>query len=488
MGNQLSRSQWALAIVLVSYTAIYAAWAWLHWGGDAVIVSDAAPIPIVAVSTMLLWRRTSQRSALSDATRYLAGACSCWLVGEVVWFYLEVITDTEPFPSLADPFYLAFYPLAFLGLLAVPVHGRRQRDVLTLFLDTLTIVVAALMALWYLIIGPILAEPSDSALATVLAVGYPIGDLVLVLGLARVLLRRPSAAAVRGLRVLLGGIASLVIADVAFALLELNGNYSPGSLPDVFWVMGFLGVSLAGLCMRSEQRTTMDAQEERVRLSVVPFAGILVGLGLLGFQAAAPRPGSLVPLIVSAGILGVALAWRQSIVQRDHNQVLDTLELLAHTDPLTGLHNRRYFYEVGAARAAMALERGEAIAALVCDIDDFKVINDRYGHATGDASLRAFADRFRQSLRSTDIAARIGGDEFVALLIGCNRVRAEAIAGELRSLLTTHTVGPVLISVSVGIAICDHPRLLEEILHDADAHLYDVKRGVKRPAERLPTP
>jgi diguanylate cyclase (GGDEF)-like protein len=478
MATMNRRQRW-VALALVGYAVAYFAWTWLRWG-DPVVISDVAALPLVAVAAYFQLRRAPRRFVLSDAARWLGAACLCWLCGEAAWFYLEVLRESDPFPSVADGFYLAFYPLAFLGLRAVPVRAPRQRDALVLMFDILTVAVAGLMVLWYLVIGPTITDSGGSWLATTLAVAYPLGDLILVVGLARVLLRQPGTGAERPLRLALAGIACLVIADVAFAYLDLGGNYDAGTLPDAFWAFAFLGITLAALHMRGDRRPTMDVHVERARLTVFPFAGVLVGLGVLALQAANPRPGALVPLIAFAAILGVVLVCRQGILQRDHERAMTELEHLASSDPLTGLSNRRHFFAVGADRAARAVARGETVAVLVCDIDDFKLVNDVYGHATGDAVLVALARRCRQAARSSDIAARIGGDEFALLLIGCTPERAREIADSVRNVpLVDDDHAAITAHVSVGIAVSDTSSDLDCLLREADDTLYDTKREAR---------
>ena len=89
---------------------------------------------------------------------------------------------------------------------------------------------------------------------------------------------------------------------------------------------------------------------------------------------------------------------------------------LAELDALTGLHNRRYFDEVLDREVSRALRYGRSLALILIDLDDLKAINDRVGHLGGDAVLAELGERVREALRSTDIACRIGGDEFAVIL------------------------------------------------------------------------
>ena len=141
------------------------------------------------------------------------------------------------------------------------------------------------------------------------------------------------------------------------------------------------------------------------------------------------------------------------------------LEKLARIDFLTALNNRRAFYELGTA----ALHRA---AVLMIDIDHFKAINDREGHAAGDAVLKALADVIRENVRKTDIAGRVGGEEFAILLPETTIEEAAGIAERLRSGAEERGF-----TLSAGVAAVEPDEKLEHLVARADAALYAAKRG-----------
>jgi diguanylate cyclase (GGDEF)-like protein len=174
--------------------------------------------------------------------------------------------------------------------------------------------------------------------------------------------------------------------------------------------------------------------------------------------------------------------------QQRTGELLVQLERLSHEDSLTGLANRRR-WDAGLADAcARARDDGTPLAVVLIDVDHFKVVNDRHGHAAGDALLRALADVLRRRVRSTDLAARIGGDEFAVLLPGADLDRAVRLAEQLRSaaqLLRPEGVDPDAVSVSLGVAagagVAADP---DALLAAADAQLYLAK--LTRNAVRAP--
>ena len=155
---------------------------------------------------------------------------------------------------------------------------------------------------------------------------------------------------------------------------------------------------------------------------------------------------------------------------------------LAVTDGLTGLHNRRYMDTHLETLVARALNRGKQLSLLITDIDRFKHINDKFGHAAGDMALAHFARLFSESRRKEDVVARVGGEEFALLLPGTDLRDAMAIADQLcakigSTPLETTVVGlPMTSSFGVA-AISEKDKSLDDILLRADRALYRSKRA-----------
>lgn len=159
------------------------------------------------------------------------------------------------------------------------------------------------------------------------------------------------------------------------------------------------------------------------------------------------------------------------------------IKSLATTDPLTGLANRRGIESKTAALIALCSRARQPAAVLILDIDHFKSINDRYGHAAGDAVLKGFADRLSlHCRRSQDVAGRWGGEEFLALLSDMPLEEAIRFADKFRLSVseTPFSVGDIeiLVTVSIGVALVDdHAAPLDHAVQKADEALYDAKRG-----------
>jgi two-component system cell cycle response regulator len=160
---------------------------------------------------------------------------------------------------------------------------------------------------------------------------------------------------------------------------------------------------------------------------------------------------------------------------------LGTALALALTDPLTGIYNHRYLMR----HLRNLLEGGQTreISVLMIDVDHFKLVNDDYGHAAGDAALRAIADTLRANTRAFDSLARYGGEEFVVVMPGTEQDDALQAAERLRAAVEAlpFELSPGVssrLTVSIGVACCqDMPVTPEALLHAADAALYAAKRA-----------
>jgi len=156
---------------------------------------------------------------------------------------------------------------------------------------------------------------------------------------------------------------------------------------------------------------------------------------------------------------------------------------LAITDPLTGLPNRRYFFDVATSEFARAKRYQKPLSILMADIDYFKKVNDLYGHQMGDLILQLVADRLKTVLRETDLPGRYGGEEFIALLPEASISDAVAVAERIRE--TIENIGidadGRLISITASFGVSEYDgaadtyKTIEEIINDADKALYKAK-------------
>lgn len=155
---------------------------------------------------------------------------------------------------------------------------------------------------------------------------------------------------------------------------------------------------------------------------------------------------------------------------------------LAHTDTLTHLPNRRYGLDFLATEFALARAGDSALACLMIDIDHFKLVNDRYGHETGDQVLAGVAARLQETCRREDFAFRLGGEEFCVVCHGSDSRSARAIAERIRRSIQAARFGagdpPVQVTVSIGVAARSAPHEQpDDLVREADAALYQAKQA-----------
>ncbi len=178
-------------------------------------------------------------------------------------------------------------------------------------------------------------------------------------------------------------------------------------------------------------------------------------------------------LISSAAIIFVLLFFRQL-------RIRNRLIRLTRTDALTGLANRSALFEHGERMVASFTEQPTEFSVLLLDLDHFKKINDNFGHQVGDNILIKVAELVMETMRSRDVFARLGGEEFVALLPFADNNKAKAIAMRINEKLAQHDFTSLIvqckITASIGVATMENNEMsFEDLLHCADLAMYQAK-------------
>jgi len=177
-------------------------------------------------------------------------------------------------------------------------------------------------------------------------------------------------------------------------------------------------------------------------------------------------------------MIGVLLAL-EDVTEREliNRKLLE----MAHSDELSGLNNRRYFLEQAQAAIKRARRYGESLSLIMLDIDNFKGINDKYGHGCGDEVIQAISDLLKSVFRETDIIGRVGGEEFSIVMLNSKSKEAYATAEAFRSRIEqinfAHNGQRVPVTVSLGIAELENHQSLRELVGCADDALYQSKHN-----------
>jgi diguanylate cyclase (GGDEF)-like protein len=266
----------------------------------------------------------------------------------------------------------------------------------------------------------------------------------------------PHLAAVAGTQADL--LASLPL-GVVHALLDLVGG-----IASVHTIGGSLGVAF-GPVGHLRERGVRSVLVVPVRASGHDRGVLLV----TGSRAATVAPEAVEAVELLGLWVGSSLATQDA---------LSRMESLVFRDPLTGIANRARFEQVAGKHAERELDPGDASAPLwlaLLDIDRFKQVNDRFGHGTGDAVLRGFAQALSGAVRADDLVCRIGGDEFVVLMTAPDEAAAHAALQRLVT-RTSDVLHPVGAGVSAGLALLRAGEHTDQAMHRADAELYECKR------------
>jgi diguanylate cyclase (GGDEF)-like protein len=197
-------------------------------------------------------------------------------------------------------------------------------------------------------------------------------------------------------------------------------------------------------------------------------------------------------LILPAGALSLFTIWAFDRLYRRLFTYQRGMEQLAGEDPLTNLPNRRQFMKAGEQTVEQVRRYGRTASLLVMDLDHFKSINDRYGHAAGDAALQAAARLLREHQRGADLSARLGGEEFGMLLPETDLTGSVAVAERVRAACDALRVqvpggvfAPLTLTMSIGAAAFDvQDRSLDDVLRRADAALYRAKHAGRNRVEQ----
>ncbi|MCL9794809.1 putative bifunctional diguanylate cyclase/phosphodiesterase [Frankia sp. AgKG'84/4] len=397
----------------------------------------------------------------------LGAGLVCYGCGTI--YHAAAVGDSGVAPSLSDVAWLLFYPACYLAVILL-LRRRLVRLHHSVWLDAFVGVlgVAALTSAIGVAIAR--ANPEYSAWTMAVNVTYPLADLLLILLVATVfglLGWRPG----RMWWLLGAGLAGFATADSLLVVFVTTGwTLASGVLPTL-WLFSALMPSLAAwLRPRWQPAATMSGWG----VIAVPLVFTAVSLGLLVLGATTELPPLTVGLAASTVLAALA---RAALTFIEVQQLADS-RVLANTDDLTGLANRRGFLE-RLARVGQGVGRPGTFALLLLDLDRFKVINDSLGHQAGDALLTQVGSRIADALRPGDLHARLGGDEFAVLLENADADAAHRVAHRVLAVLSEpfEVAGVTLhVDASIGAAVFpDHAPDTQTLLRRADIAMYAAK-------------
>jgi diguanylate cyclase (GGDEF)-like protein len=338
---------------------------------------------------------------------------SAWVafsVAAVSWAVAELIYDfgyhaNPPFPSVADAFYIGFYPACYVGLMLL-VRSRVSEFGRALWLDgaMATLASAALGAA--VLFEAVLSSTDGSPGVVITNLAYPIGDILLLSAVAGVFVLTGGKAG-RTWMLIGAALAATAVADGIFLFQTATSSYSEGTILDALWPASLL---LLGAAAWQPSRRTDVSLQGRPLLATPVVCGV-IGVGIFTFDHFRAL-NVLAPILAGATLLAVIV--RTVMTFRENNRILSLVREHSVTDALTGLGNRRLLV----SELERSLEEGPGAPPLLLalyDLDGFKAYNDTFGHPAGDALLGRLAGALQKVIAGVGSAYRLGGDEFCVI-------------------------------------------------------------------------
>ena len=384
-----------------------------------------------------------------------------WLIGSVIASSAHYNFATTLLTSFGELMYLVFYPFIVIGSVRI-IRGHliyKKSEILdSAIIDFGVTTFGAAVLLPQVL--PTLDQPLGKLFYPL---AYPLADLFLVAIILSLFSIRSFSS---GSLILVTGITTFVLTDFLYLSIDASATYSIGGIVDDGWLLGILLISESFWHMEvNQEQGQSTAIESRnpifITLSVFLSATLLALFAL--------QPNYLPRYVALPALITLALAFSRLATAINQSRHIGTERLLARTDELTGLPNRR--------RLISEIEEfvNKEGSLLLLDLDGFKPINDMYGHEIGDKVLKQVARRFDRALPHGAFLARLGGDEFGVLIEGLHESAIE-IALALRATLSypIHIDSKeIQLGVSIGVAKnTGDPDLLVR----ADTAMYKAKR------------
>jgi diguanylate cyclase len=429
----------------------------------------------LVASGLCLWRAaTSRRRAVP---LLLGLGILSWTLGDAVLAAESAGGATPPVPSLADLFYLAFYPTVYVALVLL-TRKHLNRLGATTWLDGAVAGLGAAALCACFAFNTILHSVGGSGLSVATSLAYPIGDgllLILAVGGTAIITGRNKAQWL----LVAGAIAITAVGDT-FNLF--SGSGAPSQVGTIFngmaWPCAILLISIA-VWVRPLQRSPLAIDETPGFL--LPGLGAGAGLSILVVdtlhQVSPVAVGLATATLIIVGIrLTLSVRGLRVLTEKRHRQAI--------TDDLTGLGNRRQLFNLLDAFFADNADPDtidRRLSLLYVDLDHFKEINDSFGHSAGDELLRQLGPRLMARLRDTDVLVRVGGDELAVLILDADSTYAAAVAQRLIAVLDQpFELDSISVRVGASIGIATAPTDATDsasLLRCADLAMYRAKVG-----------
>jgi two-component system cell cycle response regulator len=493
-----ARQTWARADMRRDPVLRRAAWAGVGWLALWVALSLAAApqttlgdirdrglytVPVIVGLALAVVAAVRSRSPSRQFWTMLAAASACSLLGNLGDAWVSLVSDTPAAENVVAALYLVAY-VFLLPALGAGLRGRFPGSRLRASLDALLVLFCLSACASIVLIAPEVS--AARSFVDLSSVAFPLLDacvVTLVIGLGLSGSRLPVV-----LLVVAGAMALNAVADSGSAYLTVWHVSIEDRAVNALYQVGLVALALAALIAIRHEEPEPAAGGRPVDRAVLLI--LLTLAALVAALASTTEGGSLPVSSAVVGTIAAGLLTARTVAQsREHRLVAERLsallreqELAASADGLTGLSNRRVFEEALSAELHRSRRRGYEMGLLMIDLDHFKTINDRFGHAAGDEVLRETAARLAAAAREEDTVARYGGEEFVVMLPELGHDDLGRVAERFRRAFADRPFdlhgGERVVTASVGaVAFPGSGDDAAVLVEAADAALYAAKRA-----------
>ena len=387
---------------------------------------------------------------------FTATAIALWGAGSFIASSSTFFSISTTGENIANLLYLLFYPIVLISFPRLLIASRK--------LTILELVDASIVGLGLGTLGsaiflkPLLPHFGGSLSETFFAVMFPISDLILLAGVVAAIATQGVSR--RGIT-LLSGTFIFTLTDFYFLLQQTHNQYFQGSIVDVGWLVGLILIAESFWQSGIDEHSTSGLSPILVSISVSLSATLLALIAL--------QPTYFPHFVLIPAISTLLLAFARMAIALTQARNIGEERILARTDELTGLPNRRRLV----SEIDTFIDKKGSL--LLLDLDGFKPINDLHGHETGDKVLQQVAMRFERALPAGALLARLGGDEFGVLYEGGHESAVEVALALKATLSYPFHINnqEIRLGVSVGVAENNGER---DLLVRADNAMYKAKR------------
>ncbi|WP_233539013.1 EAL domain-containing protein [Planococcus halotolerans] len=470
-----------VSLILLAITLFYS-WTLSFEDNPWLVTVGTNVLQILAGTISLIWLYQAYRAAGRRQKTFwllLQAGLFFYTSGNLIWLFLQFSQGIYNSPILSSVVWLVSY-LIFLAALVAKIRELSSEFAGTSYVFNITVFMITVGSIsFHYLIKPVLELSGNSWLITLTAIIFPVADLTILLAVTILyyLIRKNKQQDV--LNFLLTGFFIQVAADLLYVYVSFQESYQPGHLVDVLWLLSTLLIGLSGYYAKSNDGNSVWALKNNAKDkdAAFPYLSILILLVLVVHSYQYDLNGLSTGLLVTfCLVLG-----RQMQVLRKNRQLVEQYRYLAYHDQLTDLRNRSSFkVEIENLLADYPTKQ---MALLLIDLDQFKVVNDTLGHHIGDQVLIKTAERLQTAMEKNMMLFRLGGDEFIIVILDATDEKCEAVANKLLNLFhKSLDVDEFEVNITPSIGISKYPEngyTPEDLMKSADAAMYLSKENGK---------